>query len=139
MTAGALLENVRRRGATATVTTAGKLRVEPGALLDAALLADLKAHRDELIAELRHRDPAALIEEARSACLELSVEGDGLRVRHRTEPVPDAALVQRIADNKPAVIEELRQQADLLAYAIVKLHLVDDRDHRSTVSKRARP
>jgi len=116
MTASDILADLTRRGGTARVLPTGKLRIEPAAVVDDALLAELKEQRDEIIAELRHRDPAALIEEARSTGLELSVEGDGLRVRHQTHAAPDETLIARLAEQKALIIAELRQQDDVLAY-----------------------
>lgn len=55
MTAAALLADLHQRGATARVLPTGKLRIEPASAIDDALLADLKAQRDEIIAELRCR------------------------------------------------------------------------------------
>lgn len=57
-----ILEDLKRRGATAKVTPLGKLRIEPGTALDATLLADLKAQRDAIIAELRRRESITLAE-----------------------------------------------------------------------------
>jgi len=116
VTPSALLDDLRRRGVTANLTPSGQLKIDPASAIDAALLADLKAQRDGIIAELRRRDPTALVEEARSAALEFSVERDGLRVRHRTNAAPDETLIASLAEHKAAVIAELRQQDDVLAY-----------------------
>ena len=60
----------------------------------------------------------ALIAESRSVGLELSAEGaGGLRVRHRTNAAPDEMLIARLANNKLAVIEELRRESDVMQYA----------------------
>jgi hypothetical protein len=115
VTAAALLDDIRRCGATATLTQDGRLRIDPASVIDAALLASLKAQRDDLIIELTRRDPATLIAEAHAAGLKLEVEGvDGLRVCHRTNSLPDAVLIARLGENKPAIITELRRQASLL-------------------------
>lgn len=55
MNAGALLDDLQRRGATASVTPAGKLRIEPAAVVDDALLRELREQRDAIVAELRQR------------------------------------------------------------------------------------
>jgi hypothetical protein len=57
MTASAVLDNLMRRGGTARVLPTGKLRIEPATVVDEALLAELKEQRDEIIAELRRREP----------------------------------------------------------------------------------
>jgi len=127
MTALAILADLTRRGGTARVLPTGKLRIEPATVVDDALLAELKDQRDEIIAELRRRDPATLIAEAHAAGLELKVEGaDGLRVCHRTNASPDAALIARLGENKSAIITELRRQANLLEYANAKPNLLPD-------------
>ena len=56
MTPTILLEDLRRRGATASVTPAGKLRIGPAEVVDEALLSELRARRDEIIAEIRRRE-----------------------------------------------------------------------------------
>lgn len=55
MTASALLDDLRRRGATARVLPTGKLRIEPATVVDEALLVELRAHRDAIVEELLRR------------------------------------------------------------------------------------
>jgi len=72
-------------------------------------------------ADFATKQTAALIAEARSVGLELPAEGvGGLRVRHRTNAAPDEMLIARLADNKLAVIEELRRESDVIQYAAVR-------------------
>jgi hypothetical protein len=69
-------------------------------------------------ADFSTEQTAALIAEARFVGLELSAEGiGGLRVRHRTNAAPDETLIARLADNKLAVIAELRRESDVIQYA----------------------
>jgi len=53
VTAAALLDDIRRCGATATLTQDGRLRIDPASVIDAALLASLKAQRDDSSSSLR--------------------------------------------------------------------------------------
>ena len=121
MTVAAIFRDLARRGATARLLPTGKLYVEPAAVLDELLLADMRALRDEIIAELRQNDRYAadvLIARARKAGLELSVEGvDGLRVQHLTNSLPDPDLLESLCEHKAAVLSELRRESDPLTYA----------------------
>jgi hypothetical protein len=55
VTASALLDDLRRRGATARVLPSGKLRIAPATAVDEKLLGELRAHRDAIVEELLRR------------------------------------------------------------------------------------
>ena len=116
VTAHDLIAEVERRGARFAIV-GETLKASPRSALDDDLRQLVGEHKSAIVSELRDRSQraASLIEEARSGGLEISLDGSGLRVRHRTNANPNGALIARLAEQKAAVIAELQQQ-DVLAY-----------------------